>query len=343
MLQIERRERYTVNLDAPCITLLLSRITSDHQTTEIPDKSSNQVSYYIEWQGSLMKRVLKVVVAGVVAAHFAQTSGAQALSEAAAKSAIDVSNTTAAVPPVPALPTGRSTALGGEIQDIDPVLDRFTLRIYGQKPTKVFFDARTQLFRDGKRVALRELHPSEHASVQTMLDGSKIFAVSIHLRSQSTSGDYEGRVLAFNPVSGELTIGSSAADRPLTITVPPNTNFSRKGQIAFASVQSGPADLQRGSLVSVTFDSDNRGHAVANQISVLATPGAQFVFGGDLTTIDIHAGLLALVDPSDEHSYQVHFNSASFPFTQTLRVGQKVRVAVEYDGTHYQARDISTY
>ena len=290
-----------------------------------------------------MNYVLKVVAAGAIAAHFAQTSSAQALSEAAVKSAINASSTTADLPAVPALPMGRSTALGGEIQDIDPVLDRFTLRIYGQTPTRIFFDERTQLFLDGKKIPLHELHPTGHASVQTMLDGSKIFAVSIHLLSQSTSGDYEGKVLAFNPTSGELTIGSSAGGRLFTLTVSRNTSFARKGQDAFSSIQSGPSDLQQGSLVSVTFDSDNRGRAVASRISVLATPGAQFIFGGDLTTIDIHAGLLALVDPRDDHSYQVHFDSASFPSTQSLRVGQKVRVAVEYDGTHYQARDISAY
>src|ERR1700744_6157210 len=129
------------------------------------------MSYYIEWQGSLMKYVLRVVAAGAMAAHFGQTSSAQALSEAAAKSAINASSTTADLPAVPALPMGRSTALGGEIQDIDPVLDRFTLRIYGQKPARIFFDERTQLFLDGKKILLRELHPTEHASVQTMLDG----------------------------------------------------------------------------------------------------------------------------------------------------------------------------
>jgi hypothetical protein len=301
------------------------------------------MSDYIEWQGLLMKQVLKVVIAGAVAAYFAQTSNAQAVSESVSKSAINASGRTVDLPPVPSLPSGKSTALGGEIQDIDPVLDRFTLHVYGQRPMKIFFDERTQLFLDGKKIPLRELQPSQRVSVETTLDGSAIFALSIRLLSQSTSGDYEGKVLAYHPATGELTVGSSADRIPLTLVVSSNTILVRKGQDAFSSTQSGLSDLQRGSLVSITFASDNRGHAVANQIAVLATPGAHFIFGGNLTAIDIHSGLLSLVDPRDDQTYQAQFNSTSLPATQSLRVGERVRVEVEYDGDHYQAREISAY
>ena len=297
----------------------------------------------IEWQGLLMKQVLKVVIAGAVAAHFAQILNAQVISEAVSKSAIDMDSRTVDLPQVPPLPSARSTALGGEIQDIDPVLDRFTLHVYGLNPMKIFFDESTQLFLDGKKIPLRELRPGQRASVQTTLDGAAIFALSIHLLSQSACGDYEGKVLAYNPTTGELTVSSSTVGTPLTLIVSSDTTFVRKGQDAFSSTQSGPSDLQRGSLVSITFDSDNRGHAVANQIAVLATPGARFIFGGNVTAIDVHSGLLALVDPRDDRSYQAHFNSASLLTAQGLRVGQRVRVAVDYDGDHYQVREISPY
>ena len=256
-----------------------------------------------------MKQVLKVVVAGAVAAHFAQISNAQAVSEVASQSAVNTSNNAVDFPPVPALPPGRSTALGGEIRDIDPVLDRFTLHVYGQRPMKVFFDERTQLFLDGKRISLRELQPAQHASVQTTLDGSAIFALSIHLLSQPTSGDCEGKVLAYNPTTGELAVISSASSTLLALIVSNNSSFVRKGQDAFTSTLSGPSDLQRGSLVSITFDSDGTGHAIANQITVLATPGSQFIFGGNLTAIDMHSGLLAVVDPRDGRSYHTSIST----------------------------------
>ena len=290
-----------------------------------------------------MRRFLNAVILGVVAVNCARTSNTQTISGAVDKSAIDTRSSADSLPPIPPLPAGRSTAVGGKIEDVDPVLDRFTLRVFGQKPMKILFDGRTQLFLDGKRIPLSDLHPSDHASVQTALDGASVFAISIHLLSQSALGDYQGRVLSYNSTTGELTVGTTADRSPFTIAVSRNTTFLRKGQDSFSSVHSGPSDLQRGSLVSIAFDSDNRGHAVANQITVLATPGAKFVFGGDLTAMDMHSSLLVLVDPRDQQTYQIHFNSTNLPVTQDLRVGQRIRVAAEYDGVHYQARDISVY
>lgn len=244
---------------------------------------------------------------------------------------------------LPQLPSGKSTILGGAIQQIDPVLDQLTLHVFGQKPMKILFDERTQLFLDGKRIPLRDLRPAKYASIQTTLDGASVFAISIHLLSQSASANYQGQVLSYNATTGELTVGDSAGRVPLTVMVSSNTSFTRNGQDAFSSAQSGPADLQRGSLVSIAFDSDSRHRAVANQITVLATPGADFVFAGNLTAVDMASGLITIVDPRDDHSYQVRFNSSTLPIAQNLRVGQHVRVAVEYEGAHYQARDITIY
>jgi hypothetical protein len=233
--------------------------------------------------------------------------------------------------------------MGGEIRDVDPVLDRFTLRAYGQKPMKILFDERTQVFRDGKRIPLRELRSSEHASIQTTLDGAAVFALSIHILSQSTPGDYEGEVLSFNPASGELTVGVAAGGEPFKLVVSRDTTFAREGQGVFSSGPSGPSDLQKGTLVSIKFDTDNNGHGVASRIAVLATPGSRFVFSGNVTGIDMHTGVLALVDPRDNLSYQVSFDSASIPIVQSVHSGQRVRVTAEYDGTHYLAREIMVY
>jgi cold shock CspA family protein len=287
-----------------------------------------------------MKRIVEAVVVSAVSLHCVQLLGAQSVSSTEGRGAKEP---TVELPDIPRLPNGRSTTLGGEIRDIDPVLDRFTLRVFGQKPVKILFDGRTQLFIDGKNVPVKDLHPTEHASVQTILDGSSVFALSIHLMSRSAPGEYEGRVLAYNSSTGELRIGTTSGRDPFTLVVSKNARFMRKGQDAFSSVQSGPSDLQEGSLVSIAFDPDGKGRAVANQITVLATPGAEFVFGGTLTALDVPSGVLVLMDPRDGRSYQIHFNSADITVPPNLRVGQRVRVATRYDGVGYQARNITAY
>jgi hypothetical protein len=242
---------------------------------------------------------------------------------------------------MPAAPRGKSTIFGGEIHAIDPVRDELTLKIYGQRPMKILFDERTELYLDGKRIPLHDLRPEDHASVETALDGSNIFAVSIHALSRSPEGDYQGRVQSYNPGTGELSILSSASREPLKLQVPNDAVFVREGQDKFTSVRSGPGDLRQGSLVQVEFESGKQGRGVAGKITVLAVPGAAFAFSGDIVELDLHSGLLVLVDPRDQKSYQISFGTASLRTGENLHMGERVSVRAEYDGTHYRASQIA--
>jgi hypothetical protein len=245
------------------------------------------------------------------------------------------------VPALPALPRGKSTVLGGAIQKVDPVRDQIILGVYGEKPVKIFFDERTQLYRDGSRIPLHELSLSDHASVQTMLDGTDVFAVSIHILSQSPQGEYQGRVLSYNPGTGELTIEAGAAGEAFKLLVTQETSITRQGQQGFSSAQSGVSDLERGSLVSVKFESNKQGHGLAKQVAILAVPGSEFIFSGNISSLDMHSAFMVLVDPRDDKTYQIFFNPARLPPTQDLHVGEHLRVVVDYDGTRYMASDIT--
>src|SRR6516162_5559206 len=62
------------------------------------------------------------------------------------------------LPSLPPIPRGKSTVLGGFIQNIDPVRDQLTLSVSGGKQRmKILFDERTQVYRDGARVKLGDL------------------------------------------------------------------------------------------------------------------------------------------------------------------------------------------
>jgi len=261
-------------------------------------------------------------------------------SATAAMMARSGAGTAGSTPALPPLPKGKSTILGGEIYRVDPVMDKFELKVYGEKPMKILFDERTEVYRDGKRIPLHDLGPATHASVQTMLDGASVFAASIHILSKQPEGEYQGRVLSFNPGSGMLVMTSASGRAPFRLFVSGQTTFQRQGQQAFSSQQSGPSDLVAGSLVAVKFDSNNRGRGVATEISVLAAPGASFLFSGTVSELNLPAGTMLVLDPRDNKSYQISFDPYA-QISQRLRVGQHVRLSADYDGHRYVATQIT--
>lgn len=251
------------------------------------------------------------------------------------------SNLSSDLTSLPPLPPGKTTILGGQIRDFDPVRDQFSLRIYGQRPMKILFDERTQVYRDGARIPVRELGPEEHASVQTTLDGDKVFAVSIHILSEAPEGECDGRVLAYDENKGELTVASSMSPEPIRLFVPANASIARVGEPEFTAEPSGLSDLVPGSLLSASFESGAAHRNVATQIKVLAVPGAAFAFSGNISYLDMHTGIMVLVDPRDGKSYQIRFDSARLPASESLRPQANVTVTATYDGTEYAANAIT--
>ncbi len=263
-----------------------------------------------------------------------QQGGDRPLAAIAADSSLDLHA-------LPALPAGKSTVLGGEIQIVDSVRDELTLDALGMGPMKIRFDERTRVFRDGQKISVLDLQPARHASIQTVLDGDKVFAVSIHVLSDLPESSFDGRVSSYLPGTGELTIASGDAGEALTVIVPREAAIARDGQRAFSSVQSGVADLKTGTLVSVKFRPDGNGHGIADQVSILATPGWEFEFSGRILDIDMHAGFLSLITSLDDKSFRISFDSAQAPAIAALHRGDRVRLTAQYDGAHYVATRVA--
>lgn len=265
---------------------------------------------------------------------------------AAAPGAVDPSTVTGVpnfLPPLPAAPTGKTTVIGGVIRSVDPVRDQMTLGVYGAgKSLKILFDERTQFYRDGVKTPLDDMRPDDHASVETILDGDNVFAVSVHMLSSSPLGECQGQVLAFDPRNGEVTVRNTLSGQPIRLRVEPQTTIARMGQPAFASSITGTSDLMRGALISIKFQSYD-GVGVANSISILATPGSGFYFSGNVTFLDLHAGILGLTDPRDQSSYTIAFDPSRFPASRDLHEGSRVGVDASFDGRHYIANKLSVY
>ena len=283
-----------------------------------------------------MGRFLAVAILSTVA--FAQSSPS-AVSKSAqdqvAPPAFGSESPLGSPPGLPPLPRGKSTILGGAIRGVDHVRDQFTLNIFGGRTLKILFDERTQVYRDGLRKDTRDLRTGDHISVETVLDGTTVFARSIHLLSASPEGECQGQVMNYNPSGRELTVRDPLSREPLKLRVPAGTAIVRQGQAASAAGDIGSSDLATGTLISVKFQSDNKGHGVASQIAILATPGSSFVFVGNVAFLDLHSELLVLVDPRDEKRYEVFFDSALFPMSRKLREGADVTVTADFDGARY--------
>jgi hypothetical protein len=242
---------------------------------------------------------------------------------------------------LPHIPPGKSTVIGGAIRDVDPVRDQITLKVFGgHHSMKILYDERTEVYRDGVRIPLHDLRPEDHASIQTVLDGTNVFAVSIHMLSQLPEGEVRGQVVDYNPATEVLTVSDPLAREPIQLQVEPGTPVVRVGQ-ASSSAASGLAALRPGTLVSVKFKPGSQSRGLATEIAVLATPGSAFVFSGEVSLIDLHAGRLVLVDPRADQSYQISFDPSRFPTSRDLHQGSHVTVNADFDGTQYLARAIT--
>jgi hypothetical protein len=239
------------------------------------------------------------------------------------------------------MPKGKSTVIGGTISGVDPIADRLTLKVFGGKQMKIFFDERTQVYRDGAKSSLRDLRANDHASVETMLDGDAVFARSIHMLSRSPEGECHGQIVSYDPGTGVLTVSESLSPESIRLVVPAGTGIVRQGQSASTSRPAGLSDLRKGTLISATFASDMKGQGVASHIAILASPGDELSFSGSVTFLDLHSNQFVVADAQNNQSYKIVFDPASLPGTRDLHEGKNVKVTAEFDGSHYIARAIT--
>jgi hypothetical protein len=305
------------------------------------DLTSSNCVLLAKRQGIGMGRLLAIAALGsLMTGHFAFAGDKpqqQGVMPPGSLAEVD----SAGLPALPPLPPGKATVMGGEIHNVDPVRDQFTLKVPGGHPIKLLYDARTQIYRDGAKVAPGGLRSGDRASVETVLDGTNVFALVIHMLSRPPEGEYQGQVMSYDPRSRQLTVTSDLSREPIRLLVPPNTPTIREEQATSSSTRASAANFVAGTLLSVKFESDNQGRGVASQIAILATPGSSFVFSGNIASLDLHTGLLVLVDPSSDKSYELSFDPARIPLTRNLHLGEHATVTASFTGARYVASAIA--
>lgn len=237
------------------------------------------------------------------------------------------------LPEMPA-PAGKPALVGGTISNIDRVNDELTVRPFGGAPMRVLFDGRTLVWRNGVKVSTRELRAGEKAYVDTVLDGSSVFAKSVRVLSQGTSGEARGQVVSFDPSRGELTLNDGLSPQPFKVRILPGTKVMRNDRETSTNL------LQPGTLVVVAFSPGQGTRVAAQQVTVVAEPGTSFAYIGRVMALDLRAGTIVVMDPRDKKTYEIRFDPGSIKIDGDLQLGSEVIVEARFDGTHYATNAI---
>jgi hypothetical protein len=238
------------------------------------------------------------------------------------------------LPDLPAVPRAKASLLGGTVEKLDRVRDQVTVRAFGGGKTKVLFDPRTRIYRGPSEVTLADLHEGDRIYIDTILDGDKVFAKNIRLKAAKSIGETQGEVLKYQFDRGEVTIRDAISPTPILVHVDANTRLTQGDQTVAARI------LTPGSLVSVRFSRAGSGHDVASEISILALPGTQYTFAGQVMHLDLRSGLLVVNSSTDRKTYEIYLDPSK-PADENLHAGSNVTVVTNFEGSRYVARSVT--
>lgn len=235
----------------------------------------------------------------------------------------------------PPLPHNRVTLMGGTVTNVNEIQNRITVKPFGGKQRlRLDFDMRTHIFLDGQAGSGRDLKVGERVYLDTMLNGSQVFAKSIWIRSGFGNGNARGQILDYDDRANILTLRDEIASQPVHFHLDSATvihNGNQTGSLA---------NLKPGSLVEVSFDSGQGRSGVIRELSLLATPGSSFTFLGTVTYIDLPQKLISVANQNDGKNYDIYVESLPPSILQSLHEGSEAAVSALFDGRRYLARKV---
>jgi hypothetical protein len=236
------------------------------------------------------------------------------------------------LPPVPKDP--RVSLIGGKVVKVDQIMNRIAIQPFGGNKTEAAFDVRTQVYRDGASIAIKDLRPGDRVYADTLLDNGRVFAKSIRVVTKAQEAERaHGQVVSYDAASGKFVMRDELLPEPVTL------RLSKDTVICKGEETGSTADLIAGALVSVTFIPGGRG--VVQELSVLAVPGTSFTFSGPVTRLNLATHLLVVANKTDGKSYEIDYDPARLGTKNDLREGSEVSVSATFDGQRYSAQTVS--
>ncbi|MGC2744987.1 MAG: DUF5666 domain-containing protein [Candidatus Angelobacter sp.] len=235
------------------------------------------------------------------------------------------------------VPRTTTTMVGGTISGVDRLRNKMTVHVFGGGHWTVNFDERTHIFHNGAETTQLALKKGERVYVDTQLDNNKhdIFARNIRVGVAELPADADGQIIAIDPKHNELTLRDALNSVPVRFAVDPETRISN-GQTPAAF-----KDVKPGSLVHVRFAASSPNRGLAREVSIIAVPGSTFTFAGKVTFLDLHRGLIAVQNTTDDKNYEIHFAPSAVAHRDELGVGRDVLVRATFEGTRYMAQSVN--
>jgi len=232
------------------------------------------------------------------------------------------------------LPDGPISLIGGTVQGVDLVRNQLKVRAIGGDTRTMSFDDRTRVLRNGQAVTYDKIQKGDRVYVDTVLYQQEVFARSVRIETNLGEANARGQVTAYDPAGGTMSLMDELSSGAVTFKVDSNTQVKTKNGPARVS------DLAPGSLVAVNFVSGNGQEAVAREVSILAQPGANFVFAGTVTNIDLRLGRFSVANKTDNKTYDLNFDPEKLANLRQLKIGSEVMVTAVFSGQGYRAQDI---
>jgi hypothetical protein len=239
------------------------------------------------------------------------------------------------LPDLPSLRPSKASLIGGTIEKLDRVRDQVTVQVFGGGKMRIAFDTRTHIYNNGATASASDLRRGDRIYVDTVLDGSTIFAKNIRLKHAASAGESQGVVVSYRADKSELVVRDMLSPRPLKVRLTSQTRLVHGDHSAPAT------ELAPGTLVAVKFGPQQDGSDVAREVSVLAVRGASFTFAGIVTAVDLRLGLVVLTSSTDHKTYEISIDSSLLPVDDSLRPGVDVIVVSRFDGNRYVARSMT--
>jgi hypothetical protein len=232
---------------------------------------------------------------------------------------------------LPPLQREKVTLVGGVVVRLDEVMNHMVFQPFGTKQKmQVHFDTRTHFYLDGKPITEREVKQGQRIYLDTQLNGDRVFAKTIWIRSSAESGVGRGQITDFDAGHRVVTVRDELSNQPLRLQLAPNATIRKGNQTGSES------DLVQGALVSIEFGAQRELRA----ITVLASPGSTFAFAGRVTFVDLSQKMIAIDNRSDGKKYDVSMEAIAPNVLRQIREGEDISVSTVFDGTRYSARSV---